>query len=128
MSGLLIIFNIDSCGIFDNGICFCLICEKLLLLRNQPKFGIFNSFFHVDYQSYLLVLADFSIVEEAAIICVYPILFILKLKLFEIFNPAAYSGIKGYAVLFSHNPALLLIFFPSPTLALHDIICIVWAR
>lgn len=41
-SGLLITFNIDSCGISDNGICFCLTCKKLLLLRKRPNYGIFN--------------------------------------------------------------------------------------
>lgn len=65
--------------------------------------------------------------EEAAIARAHPVVSILKLRPSGAFNPAAYSCIKGHAVLLPQNPTPLLTLLPSPTLALHDIIRIVWA-
>lgn len=58
MSELLVIPNIDRCGVLDNGICLCLKYMKSLSLKNQPKFGILNNLFCIDCQSYPLVLSD----------------------------------------------------------------------
>ncbi len=82
----------------------------------------------MDYQSYPPALADLSMAEEAAIARVHPVVSILKLRPSGAFNPAAYPRIKGHVVLPPQNPALLLTLLPSPTLALHDVIYIVWAR
>ncbi len=126
-SGLLILSYIDCCAISDNDICLYLTCSRLLLLENRPKFGIFNSLPHMDCQLYPLALADLSMAEEAAIACAYPVVSILKLRPFGVFNPAAYSYIKGHIVLLPQNPASLLTLFPSQTLALYDVIRLVRA-
>ena len=128
ISGLLVILNIDSCGIFDNGIYLCLTCKKLFLLGNRPKFEILNGLSYADCQSYLLSLVDLFMTKKVVIAHAHPVISILKLKPSGTFNPAAYSGIKRYAVLLPQNPTPLLTLFPSPTLALHDVIRIIWAR
>ncbi len=43
-SRLLTLFYIDCCAISDNNIRLCLICNRLLLLGNQPKFGFSTAF------------------------------------------------------------------------------------
>lgn len=126
ISRLLVISNIDSYFIFINSTRLYTTCCRSFLHRNRPKFGIFNGFPHIEYQSYPLVLANLSLAKEAAIARAYPVVPILKLRPSEVFNPAANSRIKGYAVLFLQNPALLLNLLFSPTQALHNIICIVW--
>lgn len=95
---LLTFFYINSGAISDDDICLCLTYSKSFLLRNQPKFEILNGFPYVDCQSYHLLLADFSIIKEVAIACIYSIISILKLKPSEAFNLAAYSYIKGHAI------------------------------
>ncbi|MCJ1349551.1 hypothetical protein MMC31_007792 [Peltigera leucophlebia] len=125
-SGLLIISNIDSCGISNNGIRLCLTCRNSLSLGNRLKFGILNSLPCVDCQSYPPALGNFSMAEEAANARVHPVMSILKLRPSGTFNPAAYSGIKGHAVFLLQNLTPLLTLLPSPTLALHDVIRIVW--
>ena len=112
----------------DHNITLCLICKNLHLLGNQPKFEILNSLLYADCQSYLLLLADLFMAKKTAIICAHPFISIFKLRLSENFNPAAYCDIKGYALSFLQNLALLLTFFPCLILALHNVICIIWAR
>ena len=124
---LLVISNIDSCGISDNSICVCLIYRKSLSLGNRPKFGILNGLLCADCQSYPPTLVDFFMAEEAAIVCMHLIVFILKLRPSGIFNLIAYSGIKEHAVFSPQNQALLLTLFLFPTLVLYDVIHIVWA-
>ena len=124
-SGLLVISNIDSYSISNNGICFYLICRKSLLLRNRPNFGILNGLPCADCQFYLPALVDLSIAKEAAIAHAYPVVFISKLRPCGIFKLAAYFDIIKYAVFLLENPAPLLTFLPSPTLVLHNVICIV---
>ncbi len=126
MSGLLVISDVDSCSISADGIRLCPTCCKSLLRGNRPKFGILNGLPHIEYQSYLSVLADLSLTKEAAIARAHPIVSILKFRPFGAFNPAAYSRIKGHAVLLPQNLAPLLNLLPSPTLALHNVIRIVW--
>ena len=126
-SRLLVTFNIDSCGIFKDGIYHCFIYRKLVLLGNRLKFGILNGLPHVDCQSYPPVLADHSMAKEAIIVCAHPVISILKLRPSETFNPIVYSGIKEHIVLFPQNSSSLLILLLFPILALHDIIRIVWA-
>lgn len=75
-SRLLTFSYINYYAIFDNNICLYLIYSRLFLLRNQPKFGILNSFPHGDCQLYPFALADFSIVKNncyrsRAFSCVY---------------------------------------------------------
>ena len=127
ISGLLVISNIHSCGISNDSICLCLICRKLLSLGNRPKFGILNGLPCTDCQSYLPALVDLSMAEKAAIACAHLFVSILKLCSSEIFNLAAYSGIKGHAVLFPQNLAPLLTLLHSLTLALHNILYNLWA-
>ncbi len=81
----------------------------------------------VDCQSYPLVLADLSMVEEAAIARAHLFVSILKLRPSGAFNPTSYSRIKGHTVPLLQDLAPLLIILPSPSLALHDVIHIVWA-
>lgn len=126
LSRLLTLFYIDSCAIFDNNICYCLIYSNSLLLGNQLKFEIFNGFSCIEYQFYTYMLADLSIGKEAAIACLYPVVSILKLRPFRAFNPVACSSIKDYIVFFPQNLATLLTLFFSPIPALHNIIYIVW--
>ncbi len=126
MSRLLVISDIDSCSISADGIRLCPTCCRSLLHGNRPKFRILNSLLYIECQSYLSVLADFFLVEEAAIARTHPVMSILKLRLSGAFNPATYSRIKGHAILFPQNPTPLLNLLPSPTLALHDVIRIVW--
>ncbi len=95
---LLTFSHINYYAISDNNICFCLICSRLLLLENKPKFGIFNGFPRVDYQLYPLALANFFVVEEVAIACAHPVVFILKLRPSRDFNPTIYSCIKEHIV------------------------------
>ncbi len=82
----------------------------------------------MDCQLYPLALVDLSMAEEAAIARTHPIVSILKLRPCGAFNPTAYSRIKDHMVLLPQNQAPLLTLLPSPTLALRDVICIVWAR
>ncbi len=126
MSGLLVISDVNSCSTFADNIRLCPTYCRSLLHGNRPKFGILNGLPRIECQSYPPVLADLSLAEEAAIACAHPIVSILKLRPSEAFNPAAYSCIKGHAVLLPQNPAPLLNLLPSPTLALHDVIRIVW--
>lgn len=128
ISGLPIIYNIDSCGISNNNICLYLICKRLLLLRNQPNLRIFNGLPCAGYQSHLFALGHLFIAKKAAIAYVHLVVSILKFRPSRTFNPAANSGIKGHAVFPPQNSAHLLTFLPFPTLALHDIIRIVWAE
>lgn len=127
MSELLVTSNINSCGNFEGGIYLCFTCKKLLLLGNQPKFGILNGLPCIDCQSYPFVLADLFIPEKAFIAHIDPVVSILKLRPSGILNPAAYPSIKRHAVFLPQNPSLLLTFLPSPTLVLYDVIYIVWA-
>ncbi len=127
MSGLLVIFDVDSCSISADDIRLCPTCCRSLLRGNRPTFGILNGFPRIDCQSYPPVLADLSLAEKAAIACANPVVSILKLRPSGAFNPVAYSYIKGHVVLLLQNPALLLNLLPSPTLALHNVIRIVWA-
>lgn len=127
ISRLLVISNIDSCSISANDICFCPICCKLLLRENRPKFGILNDLSHIECQSYPPVLADLSLAKKAVIAYAHPVVSIFKLKLSGGFNPIAYSRIKSHAVLLPQNPAPLLNLLPFPTLALHNVIHIIWA-
>ncbi len=124
--GLLILSHIDCCAISNNDIHLCLICSRSLSLGNRPKFGILNGLPRMDCQSYPPALADLSMAEEATIACAHPVVSILKLRPSRAFNPAAYSHIKGHIVLLPQNSAPLLTLLPSPTLALHDVIRIVW--
>ena len=128
ISKLLVISNIDSCSIFEDGTYLCFTCKKLFLLRNRPKFEILNNLLYADCHSYSLALADLSMAKKATIVCAHPVIFILKIRPSKTFNLVAYSGIKGYTVLFLQNLSFLLILFPFPTLALYDVIRIVWAR
>lgn len=66
--------------------------------------------------------------EKAAIVCIYLVVFILKLWSFKIFNPVVYSDIKEHLVFLLQNLALLLTFFLFSSLALYNIMCIVWAK
>ncbi len=127
-SRLLTFSYIDSCTISDDNIHLCLICSRSILLGNRPKFGILNGFFCVDCQSYPPVIDDFSMAEKVAIACMYWVVFILKLRPSGAFNSATYFCIKGYAVLFLQNPALLLTPLSSQTLALHNVIHIIWVE
>ena len=126
MSGLLVISNIDSCGISNDGICLCLTCRKSLLLGNRPKFGILNGLFCTNYQSYLPTLVDLSMAKEITIARMHPVISILKLRPSKTFNPAAYSDIKMHVVFLPQNLALLLTLLPSLILAMYNVICIVW--
>ncbi len=96
MLGLLILSYIDYCAISDNNICLCLICSRLFLLENQPKFEILNGLVHVKYQLYLSALTDLSMAKEIAITYMYQVVSILKLRPSGAFNPTAYSRIKGH--------------------------------
>lgn len=124
-SGLLIISNINSCGISEDGIHLYFTCKKLFSLGNRPKFGILNGLPCANCQSYLLTLADLSMPKKVAIARALPIIFIFNLRPARTFNPAVYSGIKRHAIFLLQNPSPLLTFLLSPTLALHNIICIV---
>ncbi len=66
--------------------------------------------------------------EEAAIAHAHPVISILKLRPNRGFNPAAYHVIKGHIVLLLQNPFPLLSLLPSPEIALHDLICVVWYK
>ncbi len=127
MSRLLVISDIDSCSISADNIRLCPTFCRSLLRGNRPKFRILSNFPRIKCQSYPPILADLSLAKEAAIACAHPVMSILKLRPFRVFNPATYSCIKGHAILFPQNPAPLLNLLPSPTLALHDVIHIVWA-
>ncbi len=81
----------------------------------------------MDCQFYPPGLANLSMAEEAAIAYTHPIVSILKLRPSRAFNPVVYSHIKGHIVLLLQNLAPLLTLLPFPILALHDVICIVWA-
>lgn len=84
MSELLVICNTDSYGIFKNSIYLCLICKKLLLLENWPKFGIFNGLSCINCQSYLFTFAHLSIAKKLLLLmhtCLYPSLNESLLKL-----------------------------------------------
>lgn len=118
---------INYYAISDNNLYLYLIYSRLLSLENQPKFRILNGFLRVDYQSYHPTLANLSMAEEVAIGCTHPIVSIFILMPFRAFNPVAYSCIKGYTILFLQTPAFLLTLLLSPTLVLHNVICIVWA-
>lgn len=120
ISGLLVISNIDSCGISNDDIRLCLIYRKSLLLGNRPKFEIFNGLLCTDCQSYLLTLVDLSMAKKTAIACMHPVVSILKLRPSKTFNPATYSDIKRHVVFLPQNTALLLTLLPSPTLPLYD--------
>lgn len=56
----------------------------------------------------------------------HPVTSILKLRPNRGFNPAAYHAIKGHVVLLPQNPSPLLSLLPSPEIALHDLIRVVW--
>ncbi len=64
--------------------------------------------------------------EEAAIARAHPVTSILKLRPNRGFNLAAYYAIKGHIVLLPQNPSSFLSLLPSPEIALHDLICIIW--
>lgn len=103
----LIISHINSCALFDNNIYFCWTYNKSLLLKNQPKFGIFNSLFDINYQFYLPKLPSFFIAKTSIIACTYLIIFIVKWRSFKAFYLVAYSYIKSHRILFLQNPASL---------------------
>lgn len=126
ISGLIIISYLDCCDISSNNIWLYSIYSTLFLYTNQPKFGIFNGFACMDCQSYSLVLVDLSITEKAAIMRIYLVVSILKLRLSGIFNPAAYNCIKKHTVFLLQNLSLLFNLFFSPLVALYNMICIVW--
>ena len=131
MSELLVISNIDSCGFSNNSICLCLTCKKSLLLRNRPKFRIFNGLPCTDCQFYFFALVDLSMAKKAVITYAHLVVSILKLKPFGTFHWAVYSGTKGHAVLFLQNLAPLLTLFLFSILVLHNVIRIVlagWGR
>ncbi|MCJ1347504.1 hypothetical protein MMC31_005729 [Peltigera leucophlebia] len=126
-SGLLIEAELDCCGISDQGLRFCKQCVRFLRRNERPKFGLTNGLPRVSCQSYPPELDCLSIAEEAAIARAHPVVSILKLRPNGAFNPSAYHRIKGHAILLPQNPAPLLNILPSPTLALHDVIRIVWS-
>lgn len=125
---LLTFSHINNCTIFDNNICLYFTCSRLLLLKNRPKLEIFNSLSRINCQSYALMLANLRMVKEATITYAHAVMSVLELRYFGAFNPAAYFCINGYIVLLPHNRVLFLTLFSSLTLALHDIICIVWTK
>ncbi len=125
ISELLVISDVDSYSISADSICLCLICYKLLLCGKRPKFEILNGLPYIKCQFYPLILANFSMAKEVAIICAYPVVFILKLRPSRAFNPIAYTCIKNHTVLFPQNLVLLLNLLFSLTLALYNVICII---
>ncbi len=58
----------------------------------------------------------------------HPIVSIFKLRPSRTFNLTVYSCIKGHVVFLPYNPAFLLTLLPSLTLAVYDIIRIIWAE
>ncbi len=125
ISRLLVISNVDSCSISTDDTRLCTTCCRSLLHGNKPKFRILNVLSHIECQSYPLVLANLSMAKEAAIARTYLVMSILKLRPSRAFNLAAYTHIKGHAVLLPPNPAPLLNLLLSPTLVLHDVIRII---
>lgn len=74
------------------------------------------------------MLADLSMTKEATIAHIHSVVSIFKLRPFRTFNLAVYSCIKGHVVLLLYNPAFLLTLLFSLTLAVYDIIYIIWAE
>ncbi len=126
ISGLIMLSDLDSCGIVNRKFRFCKQCITSLQINRCPKYGSTNKLLRVSCQLYPPALDGLSMAEEAAIACAHPMTFIIKLRPNRGFNPAAYHAIKKHVVLFPQNPSPLLSLLQSPEIALHDLIRVVW--
>lgn len=124
--GLLVLSDLDSCGIVDKVFRFCQQCFLSLQRQELPKYGSCNNLPRVSCQSYPAVLSCLSMAEEAVIARAHPVTSILELRPNGGLNPAAYHAIKGHVVLLPQNPSPLLTLLPSPEIELHDLIRVVW--
>lgn len=64
--------------------------------------------------------------EEVAIARAHSVTSIHKLRSNRGFNPAAYHAIKRHVVLLLQNSSSLLSLLPSPEIALHNLIRVIW--
>ena len=72
--------NFDQYEHVRDNFLFCKSCFQHIKELKFLKFGATNIINICAYQDYLVVFKEFTLVEEAVIICAYPIIFILKLK------------------------------------------------
>ncbi len=125
-SSLIVLSDLDSCGIVDRKFRFCKQCITSLRNGRCPKYGSTNKLSRAGCQLYPPAFDGLSMAEEAAIARAHPVTSILKLRPNRGFNPTAYHAIKGHVVLLPQNPSPLLSLLPSPEIALHDLIRVVW--
>ena len=125
-TGCLSLDQFDSCGCLSQSYTFCKECWKRITEGKPPKYSISNGMPQLCCQNYPSALENLSIAEEAVIARAHPVVTILKLRPNNRFNPGAYRGIRGHAVLLPQNPGPLLTLLPSDSAALGDVVRIVW--
>ena len=80
------------------------------------------------YAQFPLELEGLTLVEEALIAWVHPVISILKLRpTGGSKSTATYQRIRGHAVVLLQNPGLLLNILQSSTFQPHQVIKVVWA-
>lgn len=125
-TGYLSLDQFDSCECLSQSYTFCKECWKRITEGKLPKYSISNGMSQLCCQNYPLALENLSIAEEAVIARAHPVVTILKLRPNNRFNPGAYRGIRGHAVLLPQNPGPLLTLLPSDLAALGDVVRIIW--
>ena len=125
-TGFLSLDKFDSYGCSSQSYIFFKECWKCITEEKPPKYSISNGMPQLCCQNYPSALENLSIAEEAVIARAHPVVTILKLRPNNRFNPGAYRGIRGHAILLPQNPGPLLTLLPSDSAALEDVVRIVW--
>ena len=118
--GLIMLSDIDSCGIIDRKLRFYK--QYIIFVRNSKCLNHHstNKLSWASWQLCLPALDSLSMAEEAAIACDHPITSILKIRPNRGFYPAAYHAIKRHVVLLLQNPSPFLSLLSSPKIAVHN--------
>lgn len=99
-SSLIVLSDLDSCGIADRKFRFCKQCITSLRNSRCLKYTSTNKLPQASYHLCLPASDNFSMVEETAIVCAHLVTSILEFHPNRNFNLATYYAIKGYIILF----------------------------
>ena len=122
-----IIMNLIAYDHFDRFFKFCYTCWTFVGQGKLPRFGTSNKIPQIYCQDYLEPLISLISANKAIIVRTHLVVTILKLRPNNKFNSGLYKSVRGYFVLLSQNPDLLLNLLLSGTTFIDNVMQVVWA-